>query len=142
MLADRALDPFFGSRFGCANQCQCFLRLIRDCRYERRIRRRASPFRSRDRGSLHDRKRKAATRSGEEGRTFRWMRALILGNRLNYSRARNRIMGRARIWPSRVRLTSVSSPNRFTVRRKVPSILTGSVRSRHPPRRPYRSSPH
>lgn len=56
--------------------------------------------------------------------------SLILGNRLNYSRVRNRIMGRARIWPSHVRLTSVSSPNRFIVRRKVPSILTDSIYSR------------
>lgn len=54
-------------------------------------------------------------------------RTLILGNWLNYSRVWNRIMGWARIWLSRVRLTSVSSPNRFIVRRKVPSILTDSV---------------
>lgn len=97
-------------------------------------------------GVAVEKKRNSSEREREDISLYVLAHAsLILGNRLNYSRVRNRIMGRARIWPSHVRLTSVSSPNRFIVRRKVPSILTDSIYSRDtlspPPRtQSYRSS--
>ena len=55
---------------------------------------------------------RASEREREKGRE---RERLIPGNRLNYSRVRNRIMAEARIWLSRVWLTNAARANRFIV---------------------------
>lgn len=62
------------------------------------------------------------------GQIERERERLIPGNRLNYSRVRNRIMAEARIWLSRVWLTNAAQANRFIVSTK--SCFNSNLRVR------------